>query len=251
MNFRFNPEILDIAKGHADVSDLVGPELNGIFDRNLWQETIDLQKQFNEQVAPGWENNQNLDFWMAILDETVEVLSSKHWKWWKDKRNFGNIDWGNINVEMIDLFLFILSLAIKEDMEEVIYITLSSAEITQNGDSGKLPIRDGKFFDEFWEHFMTAVSLKTLPLVIIKWVEFWYRSGGNIEMLLKQYRVKAALNSIRQEFGYASGSYIKMWGDVEDNVVAWSMAEQLPLDTNLLETLTVSLRKYYLDKVAI
>lgn len=252
MAFKFNQEVMDIMSKHAKAADLVGPELNQTLDRALWDETVQLQKTFNESVAPGWLKSDNYDFWMAILDETVEVLDSKHWKWWKDKQNFGNIDWENIEVEMIDLFLFILSLGIKEEMEDIFYVTLASAEITQQQDSkNKIPIRDDKFFQEFWEHFLTAVSLKTTSLVIIKWVEFWYRSGGTVERLLRQFRVKAALNNIRQEFGYASGKYQKNWGGVEDNVIAWKLASEMPLDTNLLPDLTKRLRIYYLEKVTL
>lgn len=253
MAFRFNQEVMDIASKHANAADIVGPELNQTLDRALWDETIHLQKQFNESVAPGWLKADKYDFWMAILDETVEVLGSKHWKWWKDKRNFGNIDWQNIEVEMVDLFLFILSLSIKEELEDIFYVTLASAELTQNqqDSKNKIPVRDDKFFSDFWEHFLTAVSLKTTPLVIIKWVEFWYRSGGTSERLLRQFRVKAALNDIRQEFGYASGKYKKDWGGVEDNVVAWKLANEMPLDINLLPKLTESLRVYYLEKVAL
>lgn len=251
MNFSFNTDIMDSVKGKASIEDIVGPELNGVINRTLWQETIDMQIGFNDAVAPGWKENPDYDFWMAILDETVEVLSSKHWKWWKDSDNFGNIDWNNIEVELIDLFLFILSVAIKEKSEEVIYVTLASAHMAHENPDIKTPIRDEKFFEDFWEQFLTGVSLKVLPLVVVKWVEFWFRSGGTIEKLLMQFRVKAALNIIRQEFGYSTGKYRKIWNGVEDNVVAWKIAEKIELNENTTGVLTESLRKYYLTKVVI
>lgn len=249
--FSFNNEVMDSIKDKASIEDIVGPELNGVINRNLWQETIDIQIGFNDGVAPGWKESPKYDYWMAILDETVEVLGSKHWKWWKDSDNFGAIDWNNIEVELIDLFLFILSIAIKENSEEVIYVTLASAQMAHENPEIQTPIRDEKFFDDFWEQFLTGVSLKVLPLVVVKWVEFWFRSGGTIEKLLMQFRVKAALNNIRQEFGYGTGKYRKIWNGVEDNVIAWKLSENITLDENTTDILTESLRGYYLSKVAV
>lgn len=247
--FKVNPDILAQAGENISMEDIMGPELGSILDRNLWQETVEIQKAFNDSVAPGWVEDPKYDYWMAILDETVEVLNSKHWKWWKDKNKMGQVDWNNIEVELVDLFLFTLSQAIREGQEEVVYVTLASTKAAFEASGGQ--VRDAKFFDDFWEQFLMSVSLKTLPLLIVKWAEFWFRSGGSIDRLMMQYRVKAALNDIRQEFGYAKGTYQKIWNGQEDNVIAWEIAEDVPLDADTTKVLTEKLREYYLENVAI
>jgi hypothetical protein len=46
--------------------------------------------------------------------------------------------------------------------------------------------------------------------------------------LYKRYVVKNQLNTFRQKNGYKDGSYIKIWGSVEDNVVAFNIMDDSP-----------------------
>ena len=245
---------------NIDISKIISSEMGDIINFNIWQETIELQKEFNDKVAPGWQldlHNKKYDFWMAVLDETVEVLNSKHWKWWKNSDEMGNIDWNNIQVELIDLFHFILSLTIQNDMESVVFTQLINAEINKE-EMFKNKIKDKSFFTDFWNNFLMAVQMKNLPLLAVYWVEFWYRAGGSLNRLFLEYRLKAALNNIRQEYGYGkANTYQKLWVDietgekVEDNVIAWKLAKDLEINENLSEEITTRLRKYYLEHVAI
>jgi len=36
------------------------------------------------------------------------------------------------------------------------------------------------------------------------------------------------LNAFRQNHGYKNGSYVKFWGEVEDNVVAFDIMDKYP-----------------------
>jgi hypothetical protein len=247
-------------KDRIDINKLISSEIGGVVDFGIWQETVELQKAFNERVAPGWQldiHQKKYNYWMAILDETVEVLNSKHWKWWKNGTKMGEVDWDNIQVELIDLFHFILSIAIQHDSESIIFTQLVNVEINKD-EMYKNKIKNDSFFNDFWDNFLMAVQMKNLPLVAIYWVEFWYRAGGNAERLFMEYRIKVALNNIRQEFGYGSANnYQKMWIDVdtgqkvEDNVIAWKIAKDLELSTNLADEITERLKEYYLKHVAI
>jgi len=253
--FKTMTEQVSIKTGQEiDVSSIMGSELNSTIDYEMWMETIELQKTFNDQVAPGWRSQANakdFNFWMAILDETVEVLGSRHWKWWKDKDKLHTVDWDNVQLELVDIMHFVISICIQQNSTSVLFSQLINLEMNR-----PTRIRDEKFFDAFWEEFLTAVQYKNLPLVAVRAVEFWYRAGGTAESLMREYRVKYALNNIRQEFGYASGKYIKMWSDVrggysEDNVIARRLAEEFPVDKDLIENIENSLREYYLNNVAI
>jgi len=46
--------------------------------------------------------------------------------------------------------------------------------------------------------------------------------------LYKRYVVKNQLNTFRQKNGYKDGSYIKNWGGVEDNVIAFDIMNSNP-----------------------
>jgi hypothetical protein len=119
-------------------------------------------------------------------------------------------------------------------------------------------IKDDKFFQDFWEEFLMGVQMKLLPVVAVRLVEYWYRSGKDVNDLFREYRIKASLNKIRQEFGYGlTNSYQKMWVDidtneiVEDNVIAGKITTDVPLNGDTIEIMTKILKDYYLKNVAI
>jgi len=51
---------------------------------------------------------------------------------------------------------------------------------------------------------------------------------SDTEELLNLYFAKNVLNKLRQAHGYRTGTYIKMWGDKEDNAVVMSLLEHNP-----------------------
>jgi hypothetical protein len=50
----------------------------------------------------------------------------------------------------------------------------------------------------------------------------------DVPELYKRYLVKNQLNTFRQDHGYKDGSYVKMWGEVEDNVIAFKIMDDNP-----------------------
>ena len=46
--------------------------------------------------------------------------------------------------------------------------------------------------------------------------------------MYKRQVVKNQLNTFRQKNGYKDGSYIKNWGGVEDNVIAFKIMDKNP-----------------------
>jgi dimeric dUTPase (all-alpha-NTP-PPase superfamily) len=236
----------------VDVSELLTQEVAGVIDFALWEETIELQTLFNNGVNTNWQTDPKVDFWIAILDETVEVLNSRHWKWWKNTSKFGEVDWDNIKVEMVDLFHFILSLGIKTKSTDLVFSTLLSGEFGQADLKAKAKEQPDQFFDTVWNDFLLSVQMKSFPMVINQWVELWFRLGYNTLDLFKEYRIKVVLNNIRQEFGYGhKNTYKKMWPDpddktklVEDNVAVWKLAKGF--DPKEIKPFEDKLKKYYL-----
>jgi len=241
-----------------DINEIMNTELQGVVDFAMWMETVELQKEFNNSVAPGWQTDVKhlkYDYWMAITDEAIEVLGSKHWKWWKDSSKMGEIDWDNVNVELIDLFLFTMSIAIQQDAQHLIFSQLVNMEMNKE----TMVIRPDDFFDDFRERFLgIAVANKNLALAAVFLVEFWFKAGGSAHQLFMEFRVKSALNKIRQEYGYGKkNSYHKMWLDtetgnmVEDNVIAHKLADGVDLDENTISNIFDLLETYYLENVAV
>lgn len=249
---------------NIDVGQVMNSELNEVVDFNMWLETVEIQKVFNNSVAPGWQLDRGQDkynYWMAILDETVEVLGSKHWKWWKDKNKMNQVDWDNVKVELVDIFHFVLSIAIQHESQHIIFSQIVNLEMNRlNPDSQKTTtprIQDKDFFKNFWDEFLMAVQYKNLPLVAVRMVEYWYRAGGTAEDLFMHYRIKSALNEVRQEFGYGTSTYAKNWLDVqtgemvEDNVIAGKLAQGIELNEDTVKNIKESLTKYYLKHVSV
>ena len=240
-----------------DMSKIISSELDGIINYNMWLETIELQKQFNNSVASDWItdiDNEKYDYWMAILDEANEVLNSRHWKWWKDSSKQGEVDWTNVQVEMVDLFLFIMSLNIQNGSTDMLFSHLINHQM--NTDQSQFEQDPDQFFNDFWNKFLMAVQMKNLPLVTSSVVEFWFKLGLDVNDLFIQYRIKSALNDIRQEFGYNDGNYIKHWlvpsGEkLEDNIIAKQLVFGIELDENTIENMKSILRTYYLKYVAV
>ncbi len=248
------------------ISEIFNSEMSHIIDFKVWTKVISLQKSFNDRVSPGWESDTHQEkylTWTAILDETVEVIGSKKWKWWKDTQELNTIDWDNVQVELIDIFHFMLSISLQMKQQDSIFMMLMAYE--RNILDGNVPVvgvRDPKFFDDFWHEFIMAVWQKSIPLIIVKWIEFYYRSGGNYKTLIRDYFIKNSLNHIRQEFGYTSGKYQKMWRHpndpsklVEDNVVAGLLLKTNNITENLnedsIKDMQEILRKYYLEFVTV
>ena len=77
---------------------------------------FDLQNTFDEYIKV----KRNLDYlnteeWImkmctAIITEACELNDTCNWKWWKNKKD---IDWDNVEEEIIDLWHFLISLSIK------------------------------------------------------------------------------------------------------------------------------------------
>jgi len=251
----------DLSGRQVDIEEIFNRELGDKFNYRVWKETLELQAGFNDRVAPGWKEDPNQNkysYWMATLDEVVEVMNSKHWKWWKNSGNFGEVDWENVRVELIDIFHFMVSMALQTNMSEMIFTNLIANDKLLN--EGKLQIRGPEFFKDIWEHLLMAVYLRSLPLLIVRWAEFWFKAGGDMDSLFKEYRIKAALNIIRQEYGYGTkNNYRKIWPSyldktqrVEDNVVAKQLTEDITkVDENTTQIITERLRRYYLERVAI
>lgn len=193
---------------------------------------LELQQQLNDSTnGKDWtagvtKNGKEINWKRCIYMECAEMIDSFAWKHWKNIA--AEPDWDNLKIEVVDVWHFILSLAIEEnekhgqlgfeDLANEICSVASYTAITkpnENYATQKEVIeqvellmldalkREGFTLFAMMEHFFALVTM----------------SGLDIGSLYRLYVGKNILNQFRQDHGYKDGSYIKVWNGQEDNVV--------------------------------
>ena len=189
-----------------------------------------LQKQLNDETnGEVWikgytKENREISWYRGIYMEVAEAIDSFNWKHWKNIND--EPDWDNIRVELVDIWHFVMSESIriedqsyankyldmkaKDDYDIDALISLLEMmlklSITSSIDKEVNNIR------EITDTFFTIIS----------------HLGIDVEDLYKRYVIKNQLNTFRQKNGYKDGSYIKNWGGVEDNVIAFDIMNSNP-----------------------
>jgi len=197
---------------------------------NKIQQMYILQSELNDRTnGTDWRSgvtkeDRIISWHRCIYMEACEAIDSFNWKHWKDINS--EPDWGNIRVELVDIWHFVMSEAIRvgdtdysDKYVEIethtdlnadnLVITLEkilSLSSSANVDKEKNPIR------EIIDLYFQAISI----------------IGMDVKDLYKRYLVKNQLNIFRQDHGYKDGSYVKYWDAVEDNVIAYNIMEEFP-----------------------
>ncbi len=158
--------------------------------------------------------------------ECAEMVDSFAWKHWKSIDAEPN--WDNHKIEVVDVWHFVMSLALQEYKMNNIGTMQEVQKLIENSENFKLInttdeanadivsviaqveelmldslIREGFKIEHLIENFLKLSSMSSL----------------NLDSLYKLYVGKNILNQFRQDHGYKDGSYIKEWNGVEDNVV--------------------------------
>jgi len=193
---------------------------------------LQLQNQLNnatngeEWVEGITKNGKKINWKRCIYMECAEMVDSFSWKHWKaiDK----DPDWANHQIEVVDVWHFIMSLAIEEYRKnmrggvEDIAINISEMDAFVNIDT---KIEHFASQDEVIEKVESLIRLAisddvvAIEDIIKTFFELVSISGLDLESLYRLYVGKNILNQFRQDNGYKDGSYIKVWGEEEDNVV--------------------------------
>lgn len=179
---------------------------------------LQLQDELNSKINPNWkEERTERDFFRAIWLEAAEFMEELPWKWWKKTET----DFDNLQIEVVDIFHFLLSLALLKDYRwkkhnssisytDVIvpffYLALENSDkLNING----LIIVSEDIVRQSLSEKDTALFLSFAGIV-----KSVFESFNQMYLL---YMGKNILNHVRQEKGYKSGNYQKMIGGLEDN----------------------------------
>lgn len=191
-----------------------------------------LQAELNEATnGDKWtdgltKNGKKINWQRCIYMECAEMVDSFSWKHWKsiDKEP----DWANHQIEVVDVWHFIMSLSIEnyaqnfkggiEDLSLMVSGLESFAQLETQ--STKFSSQD-EVITKVENIIRLVINTETFELerLISEFCDLVVMSGLNLETLYRLYVGKNILNQFRQDNGYKDGSYIKVWNGEEDNVV--------------------------------
>ena len=193
---------------------------------------LQLQNQLNDATnGEDWtkgltKNGKIIDWKRCIYMECAEMVDSFSWKHWKAIT--ADPDWDNHQIEVVDVWHFIMSLAIEDytimmkgGVEELaIHISHLPAFNVVDTQKEVFGAQD-KVIAKVESLIRRAICSDELDLdaMIEDFFDLVSMSGLNLETLYRLYIGKNILNQFRQDNGYKDGSYIKVWNGDEDNVV--------------------------------
>jgi len=201
-------------------------------------EMLKLQQRLNDATnGENWEegvtkNGKKIDWKRCIYMECAEMIDSFAWKHWKSID--ADPDWANLQIEVVDVWHFVMSLVLQEYRKR----GLGSLEDAAEGIASMpfyLALHDGRegFASERLvmiqvESLMRdALAQKTdLSKLLADFFDLVRMSDMDIDTLYRLYVGKNILNQFRQDHGYKEGSYVKVWNGEEDNVVMKRLWEE-------------------------
>ena len=177
--------------------------------KNQIKEMLNLQDKINEKVHADWKT-QNFEWYRAIWVECAELLDHYGWKWWK--KQDGDLD--QVKLELVDIWHFALSELLRQDRLEDSVADALFAVDTARASENK---------DEQEERFRLAIEalaqacLRTRSFELQPFVDAMAALPMTLDELFSLYIGKNVLNGFRQNNGYKSGEYRKLWQGREDN----------------------------------
>ncbi|MEJ2501334.1 MAG: dUTP diphosphatase [Campylobacterales bacterium] len=205
-------------------------------DRAL--QMLKLQQQLNDATnGQDWEagltkNGKTINWKRCIYMECAEMIDSFAWKHWKNIA--ADPDWANLQIEVVDVWHFVMSLVLQEykrrglgTLEEAAkaIAIMPFYEMLHDEAEG---FADEKLVMAQVESVMKdALDAKPdLTKLLADFFELVRISNLDLTSLYRLYVGKNILNQFRQDHGYKEGHYIKTWNGEEDNVVMKRLWEE-------------------------
>ena len=188
---------------------------------------LTLQQKLNDSTnGEGWENGltkqgKKIDWRRCIYLEAAELVESYPWKHWKNID--AKVDRANIEVELVDIWHFVMSEVLRvnrlNDNLPIVELAIRLEDAI-----GKLDAQ--KIEDDYYAEIEAIEELIKKLFCHFELVDFTKsyfelcrKLGLSFERLYQLYIGKNILNIFRQDHGYKEGTYIKVWNGKEDNVV--------------------------------
>lgn len=225
--------------------------------KEILKEMFILQQQLNDETnGVGWEsgytkNNKLINWKRCIYMECAELIDSFAWKHWKSIHAPTN--WGNVKVEVVDIWHFVMSLLLEHysnnslgDIEKIVDDVANTRGFQSfckesYGSSEEEGLEIVNMVEKMI-HITSGFKLDIFDGVIKSYFDLALKCGINLQELYRFYVAKNVLNKFRQEHGYKEGTYRKIWGNVEDNEV---MLELLKDENRSIDELYKRLEELY------
>lgn len=200
---------------------------------------FELQAQLNAATnGPNWtsgitKNEKIINWRRCIYMECAEMIDSFSWKHWKNIDQAP--DWDNLQIEVVDVWHFILSLAIEnyaqtqQGTTDILALNMAKlGAFEQINKEGTAFASQELILAKVEELMRIALKKEDLELegLFENFFDLVLLSGLNLATLYRLYVGKNILNQFRQDNGYKDGSYIKVWDGQEDNVVMKKIWEE-------------------------
>lgn len=198
------------------------------------KEMLTLQQKLNDETnGIGWEsgytkNNRMINWKRCIYMESAELIDSFNWKHWKDIDS--DIDWDNAAVEIVDIWHFVMSLALEDykansrgDIDALVDDVINTQGFEQFSKEA-YSVSSTSFMEiindiESIINTTTSFKVDMFDGLLRTYFSLALKCGVNLKTLYKFYVAKNVLNQFRQDHGYKEGTYKKVWGLKEDNEV--------------------------------
>ncbi len=170
----------------------------------------------------------------CIYMEAAELIDSYPWKHWKNID--AQPDWDNIKIEVVDIWHFVLSEALRDykinrkgDIDKLTNDIIKLPNYQQFTENVK-PLDEDIYKQIAWvENFIkTLFTSEDVLTLVDAFFKIAYLMQINLDVLYRLYIGKNILNLFRQDHGYKEGKYIKQWNGVEDNVMMQDILEKQP-----------------------
>ncbi len=164
----------------------------------------DMQEQHNVLLHPQWRE-QGFEFYRAMWVECAEMLDHFGWKWWKQQTP----DIDQVKLELVDIWHFALSELMREraiDPAVAEQLATVSVDKATDPEGFRLAIET-----------LAAACLSTRSIDLSAFCAAMAALPMDYAELYALYIGKNMLNRFRQNNGYKSGEYRKLWQGREDN----------------------------------
>lgn len=164
---------------------------------------LSLQNQINSQINEQWRTANN-PWYRAIWTECAELLDHYGWKWWK--KQSPNLP--QIWLELVDIWHFGLSDLLQQHPDPEHCISAIESALTTP--------RRNMPTDQCVEQ-LAQLCLTQKGFDLETFFDLTHSVQLEFQQLFEQYVGKNVLNRFRQDNGYKTGTYHKVWHGREDN----------------------------------
>lgn len=196
-------------------------------NRNNLRSMLELQNTLNSVINANWIN-QNYPFLRAAFVEAAEALEHHGWKWWKSQTP----DYYQLQIELIDILHFYLSdvlIQSKGNLDQAIAIIDDEIkETTVSFDSKDYTLDNIEILD-LLELIGSLSAVRRRSFAVLD--ELMKKCALTWEEAYSQYTSKNILNLFRQDNGYRSGEYEKIWDGEEDNVWLEKISKNMDINS--------------------